>query len=514
MKLIHSIPAKSSHLDFIPTSLIKSCSSVFADIITRLANLSFSQRKFPDKYKAASVTPLLKKVGLDENNPANYRPISNLNNISKLLERLFLSRIESHVCSSPNFSAFQSAYRRYHSTETALLHTLNDIFSFADACKPNILVSLDLSAAFDMIDHSILLRRLESAFGISGAALSWLQSYLFERQQSIRAGHISSSPDPITAGVPQGSVLGPFLFLCYTSPIFSLVSSHNICLQQYADDTAVYIALTAADVTTQLNNLTNCLSTLYHWLCLNGLALNSSKSEAILFGTRQRLRVFPTVPSVTLADSQLHLSDSITILGVTLDNTLSLNQHVTKLCRSMHFHIRAIKHIRSALTDDMAASVACCLVQSRLDYANSILYKTSASNIHKLQSVQNTLSRVVLPHLSHLPANLRLKQLHWLPVEWRIKFKLALLTYKTLSNHQPAYLRSLLAYYIPPRDTRSASQRFLALPQLTSEFGRRAFCHSAPYIWNQIPLNIRSAPSVHSFKHQLKAFYFNQIDSG
>ena len=211
------MPSKTSSVDFIPTSLIKLCPLVFSEIIATLANLSFSQGIFPAKFKEASVVPLLKKPSLDPDNPANYRLISNLNNISKMLERLFLSRFYPHVTSSPHFNHLQSAYRKFHSTESALLHTFDSIYRSADQNKPTFLVSLDLSAAFDTIDHSILLNRLSTSFGIQGSALAWLTSYLSDRSQTIRIGSAASGPSNCQSGVPQGSVLGPILFSLYIS---------------------------------------------------------------------------------------------------------------------------------------------------------------------------------------------------------------------------------------------------------------------------------------------------------
>ena len=131
------------------------------------------------------MTPLLKKPSLDPDNPSSYRPISNLNNISKMLERLFLSRLYPHVTSSPNFNHLQSAYHPHHSTEASLLQTLNSIFNSADRSQPTLLVSLDLSAAFDTIDHSTLLSRLSTSFGVNGTALAWLTSYLTNRSQTV-----------------------------------------------------------------------------------------------------------------------------------------------------------------------------------------------------------------------------------------------------------------------------------------------------------------------------------------
>ena len=148
-------------MDFVLTSVIKRCSEVFIPIITHLANLSFTEGVFPTLFKRAQVTPLLKHAGLDTNNPSNFRPISNLNTISKLIERLVLTRLHSHITRSTNFNQFQAAYRQHHSTETSLLNILNGIYGAIDEGQSTLLVSLDLSAAFDTIEHNLLLHRLE-----------------------------------------------------------------------------------------------------------------------------------------------------------------------------------------------------------------------------------------------------------------------------------------------------------------------------------------------------------------
>jgi len=196
------------------------------------------------------------------------------------------------------------------------------------------------------------------------------------------------------------------------------------------------------------------------------------------------------------ASSKIPFSDNIKTLGVTLDANLTLNQHVSSLCKSMHFLTRALHHIRPALSDYLATTLATLLVQSRLDYANSLLHGTSAANIHRLQCAQNSLSRVILfgRHREHLSASMRL--FHWLPVRKRIDVKLALTTYKILSTHQPAYLRSLLFPYEPTRALRSSSQQLLNVPTVRTDFGRRVFSYCAPKIWNEIPAAIRNAPTV------------------
>ena len=214
-QLLTSIVPKSSRLDFVPTSILKSCAGVFSELIAKLANLSFEQGCFPAKFKSAAITPVLKKSGLDKSLPVNYRPISNLNNISKILEKLFLVRFQPFVTASPNYNPYQSAYRKKHSTETALTLTLDNVFHASDRSKSTILVALDLSAAFDLVDHKLLISRLKTSFGIDGLVLQWILSYLTDRSQFVSLGSSTSPQTPCSIGVPQGPVLGPLFHSIY-----------------------------------------------------------------------------------------------------------------------------------------------------------------------------------------------------------------------------------------------------------------------------------------------------------
>ena len=188
-RLLSAMPPKSSPLDVLPCCLLKACADVFTPIIIRLANLSFQTGNFPSSYKRAQVLPLLKKAGLDTSSPANYRPISNLSTVSKVLERLLLARLCPHLLGSINFSQFQSAYRKGHCTETELLEVLDSVYTAADDKKVTVLVGLDLSAAFDTVSHDTLLDRLQREFGVTATALSWIQFFLSNWSQFVKLGH-------------------------------------------------------------------------------------------------------------------------------------------------------------------------------------------------------------------------------------------------------------------------------------------------------------------------------------
>ena len=221
----------------IPTKLFKSCIEALAFPITRLVNLSLSEGIFPDTYKHAIVSPLIKKTSLPKNELASYRPISNLNFISKIIEKVIYSRLCEHLDSLPSISHFQSAYRKYHSTETALLRVQNDLKLAIENQHISALILLDLSAAFDTIDHKILLNRLSSTFGLSNSALSLLTSYLSNRTQAVTIGEESSLKLSLSRGIPQGSVLGPLLF----SLLFLLLLVFSLQFHLYADDIHIYI---------------------------------------------------------------------------------------------------------------------------------------------------------------------------------------------------------------------------------------------------------------------------------
>ena len=223
--------------------------------ITTIINLSLESGTFPLSFKEAHVTPLLKKSNLPVNKLKNYRPVSNLSFISKIIEKNVSNRLQGHINSNKLNNPIQSAYRKFHSTETALLRVHNDISVSLDKGHVTALTLLDLSAAFDTIDHNTLTNRLAEWYGVSGMALAWFKSYLCGRHQKFKIDKSFFDSSLLEHGVPQGSVLGPLLFSLYTAPLSTIISSYGLSHHSYADDTQIYISLTGDTATESLKML-------------------------------------------------------------------------------------------------------------------------------------------------------------------------------------------------------------------------------------------------------------------
>ena len=270
-----------------PTFLVLDYLDILITPITSIINASLEQGKCPNFFKQAHVTPILKKSSLDKEILKNYRPVSNLNFISKILERVVAVQLQTHLDEAGLMTAYQSAYRKHHSTESALLNIHNDILLNMAKGSVTVLTLLDLSAAFDTIDHTILLDRLNVHYGISELALGWFKSYLSGRTHSVKVGNTLSHPAALQYGVPQGSVLGPILFSLYTNPISSIIHSHSsINHHFYADDTQLYITLTPTNFSRSIQKLKNCLSDIQNFMSANKLKLNPEKTGFILIGSK------------------------------------------------------------------------------------------------------------------------------------------------------------------------------------------------------------------------------------
>ncbi|XP_050400117.2 RNA-directed DNA polymerase from mobile element jockey [Patella vulgata] len=373
--------------DPIPTHLVLQLIDQLLPFFTQLINNSLTTGTFPDCFKSSIVLPLLKKDNLDKNIMKNYSPVSNLPFLSKIIEKAVNIRLNEHLTANSLLNVFQSAYRQYHSTETALLRVVNDLRSTADSGCIASLVLLDLSAAFDTIDHTRLLGNLLNRCGIDGYPLSYLQN----RSQS---GTDLSERTSLACGVPQGSVLGPVLFVLYTNQLSDIISNHGFNHHSYADDTQI-IGTFSADCYVDFYQRTSaCTTQIKSWMTSNMLKLNDDKTEVLFVGTNKNLSNLDST-TLTIADSDIQALTNVKNLGVMLDSALSMETHVNYICKVCYFHLRAIGNIRHLLTNETAHTLVRSLVFSRLDYCNGVLSGLNQLLMSKLQAVQNTASRII-----------------------------------------------------------------------------------------------------------------------
>ena len=509
-RVIHASPTKSCDLDPWPTWLLKQHLDTVAPSLLQLINCSLLTGEFPQPWKTALVRPILKKPNLDPMEPSNYRPVSNLPFASKVLERVVNTQLTDHLNHHNLHHPLQSAYRTQHSVETALLKVQNDIFSSVDQRKSVALILLDLSAAFDTVDHQFLLQRVKKKFGIDEVALRWIRSYLSSREQRVKVGDEVSTSRVMQCGVPQGSVLGPMFFSLYISPLFDIAQECGVESHQYADDCQLYITMDAQDldaVSAAKDRVEKCVRDMADWMTANKLKLNDNKSEVIVFSP-PRIQTPDILNTFTLCDTSITTASSVRDLGVIFADNLSAEQQINALSSACYFHLRNIGAIRKSLTTAATEKLIHAFISSKLDFCNSLLVNLPQQLIGKLQRVQNSAARIVscTPRQEHITPILQ--QLHWLPVQQRVQFKMLLLTWKAVNACAPFYLQNLIQPYFPARNLRSENGNLLIQPPARTSIGTRTFSHAAPILWNNLPPSIRSSNSAKLFKTKLKHHLF------
>jgi exonuclease III len=509
-KIITSGNSKSCILDPIPTTLLKDHIDHLLPTLLSIVNQSLTSGTFPASLKAAIVSPLLKKSSLDKEIYKHYRPVSNLPYLGKLIERVVVEQLNVYRSENNLLEPCQSAYRKAHSTETALLKIVNDMLSAIDAKKCVLLVLLDLSAAFDTVNHDLLIHRLEEVSGITGGVLAWMQSYLTGRTQSVVIDGTSSAPHSLSVGLPQGSNIGPSEFPTYSSPLFQIAHKHEIEIHMYADDTQLYLSFDPSDYQDAVSRLEACLFEMKVWLADNHLKLNEEKTEFMVIGQKANVQKLPSPHEIQVGDATISASEKAKNIGAVIDTQLNMVSHVNHISKSCYVHLRSIGRIRPNLTEDAAATLVHSFISSKLDNANSLLYGIPEKVMTKLQVIQNNAARIVtcsqkFDHITPI-----LKKLHWLPVKFRIKYKICLMTFKCLHGRAPSYLSEMLSSYVPSRELRSGNQCLLKEKcARLKTVGDRSFQVAAPYLWNRLPYDLRNCEALEPFKKGLKAHFFS-----
>ena len=394
MELAQNLPDKSCPLDVIPILLFKKCLPELIHVIHYIVNESLKTGVFPSSFKTAVVKPGLKKPNLDSDVLNNYRPISNLPYVSKLIEKVVHKQIVDHIESQGLFADFQSGYRKYHSCETAVLKIQSDLLILMDKRENTVLLLLDLSAAFDTINHSLLLNKLKESYNITGVVLKWIKSYLLDRKFMVLINRSSSFECSLEIGVPQGSILGPLLFILYTKDLKEIVTKYGLSIHLYADDTQIYFSFDVHSACPDLAIIKKCFADIKVWMCSNYLILNDEKNEFMDIG----YYVSP-IQTLDLGHDASTLSVSPVLaaknLGFHFDHKLSMDDQINYVSQICYLNLRNIRKIGNRLTYDLKVQLVHANILSMIDYCNSVYIGITMKNIQKLQKIQNNAVRFI-----------------------------------------------------------------------------------------------------------------------
>ena len=410
---------------------------------------------------------------------------------------------------------YQLAYKAALSTKTALLKVKMDILAAIDRKEAMCLILLDLSTAFDMVNHELLLNHLKFRFGITDTVLRWLESYLTGRHQSVIISGATdldkkrSDKARLAQGVPQGSVLGPILFTLYITPLGDICRKHGIIFLSYTDAHQNYLlSFSPANTVSRslcLQTLENCIKDIRMWMHVNLLKLNDSKTEVLLLGTRQQIDIAGTI-KVKTGEDEITSTPYPRNLGVFFDSNKKWTIHINKMNSNIYITLKKVAHIRDLLTKEATKTVVQTLVMSKLDYCSIVLLGTPQYNIEKLQRLQNMACRIVKRLRKYDHVCEALKDLHWLPIHECIVFKTCMNMYKCITSSAPLYLQELVITKHNRKLCSSSSKKVPVNRYRTSMVQNSSFSSMGARLWNSLLYHLLCAESIELFKSGLKTF--------
>ena len=500
--IVNSFGIKCSPDDPVPANLLSSESETFIPYWVEIVNLSLETGSM-DGLKNAVVIPLIKELTAltDTDNFKNYRPVSNLMFVSKLIERVVDIRLREQLVRNKLQSEKNYGYEKHHSTELLLLKVVNDLYQSFDENIPSVLVLLDLSAAFDTVDHDKLLEILESEIGIEGVALSWFRSFLKGRTQKVKIGDEYSELSELFYGVAQGSVLGPILFKIYIRSFYSHVAVTEFNVEGFADDHQLIKQFLVAFQKKALGqNIVDCLRHIGKWMNEYFLKLNETKTK-ILIMAPPSIQLQIVIRGIFIGNECIRFVDSAKNLGIILDNILSFESQINNLVKVCFITLKKLHQVKGYLSKEHLQQLVSSLILSPIDYCNSLYYGVLSSSMKKLQHVQNCAARLVMKQRIPVGGMDRtLENLHWLKVRFRCIYKLLVIVHNCLHDNAPVEIMSLLQYGDSNRT------KYLRETKYCNKFGVKAFSHAGPKMWNLLPKSIRDIENTVNFKKALKSF--------
>ena len=509
LRLISTEPLHSyaSGSDGIPLFILRIAWPIISSRLTALFNRSLESSSFPSQWKRALIRPLSKiRTPLS---PSDTRPIANLPELSKLLERIVASQITDYLIEHDLINPRQSAYRPGYNTQSALLRVCDDIKEGIDNRLITIMILFDFSKAFDTVSHLRLLIKLKE-IGFSDAVVTWIFSYLTGRSQAVvdDAGNFSEWLST-SSGVPQGSVLGPLLFLLFINDIGSvlLYALHML----FADDIQIYLKCSPANIRQGLELISRDANAIFNYAQSNELKLNPAKSKVLIFGSQAHVRNidFNLLPPIIVNQVPLPFVSEVKNLGVIFTSTLSWKKHILHVSQKVHYALHKLKFNRNSLSTELRAKLVTTLIIPHIDYCCLVYHGLSNELNTKLQRLVNCCIRFIFDFKRDEHITPYRRRLGWLSVENRRLFFLGCLTYRILSLNSPSYLSELFVLTDPSlrRSERLAvSSQVFHIPSCRTATYMHSFRLSAIRFWHTLPHNITSASSLASFKNLLRSF--------
>ena len=487
-------PSKAHGPDQIPGRLLTECASEIAPSLMRLINLSLRVGCVPKDWKCANIVPVLKKANKED--VTNYRPISLLNLVSKIAERCVFAQFYSFIAA--NIHPLQHGFVKGRSTVTQLLDTVHRVTSAIDQGVQTDVAFLDFSKAFDSVSHPHLISKLDQ-FGIKGPLLQWFTSYLDNRVQRVVIDGKNSEWLPVTSGVPQGSLLGPALFVLFINDMPRAVS-HCSTLALFADDAKCFRTIrSASDCALFQGDINN----LVEWSDVWKMTFNMDKCSLCTI-TRKRN---PIIYDYNMRGKALKRVEAQRDLGVLVTCDARFNEHIYAQVNQANKMLGFIRRTLGSRSDQFLPtfrSLYVALVRSHLEYASEIWSPKSLTLIKHIESVQRRATRLLLPNLTY---NERLQQLNLLPLVYRREVR-DLTTFYKLKCGLYNYSTERYFNFCSDKRLRSYSSNKLKINKVRTELFKGTFFNRLPYLWNNLPERLRTSNfSLSLFKKHCNDFY-------
>lgn len=494
-EIIKKLKNKSCGLNSIPVKVLKHIADLISPILSHVFNLSLSFGIFPDSLKIARVTPIFK--GGDKCSVNNYRPISILPIVSKIFEKIIYKKVYSYLETKTYLYNKQYGFRSKKSTTQAILNHLQYIYSNIDEGNFVFSVFLDFRKAFDCVDHDILLSKL-NCYGIRGLALNWFRSYLTNRKQYVVIGNAKSELLNINHGVPQGSVLGPLLFLIFINDIVKSTALFDFIL--FADDSTLstsYPSVNQLNITETINDELQRVS---NWLKANKLCINIDKTKYMLFSYRKTSNIH----GIKFGDDQISETDSTKFLGIIIDKNLTFKPHITYISSKLSKSIGILHKVKHILPEEALKILYRTLIHPYIQYGIEAWYGTNKNKSNAILVLQKKAIRAMLNLEYNANTNDSFKYLKILKLPDLYEYSLCTLLYKTLSIEGDQNLKLLVSSQIDHHEHFTRNRTKFILPYYSKSKSQFSFQFSSIKAWNSLPSNVREKNTKTEFKTSLE----------